>query len=298
MSKTPASPLLGASDSESDTRVERPRSQRSAGSKRSKASIRSAHSDESTPLLSRRDDSGYGNESAANNRSSSPAAASLSSLNEGTGKKGRSRFRTPTIIALFSLLVVVVVILCLGFAAPAIVEEYAMQAALFEPTDLSIDSFTPHGVKARIQGTFSLDGSRVQKKPVRDLGRFSTWIARAIESRPSKVEVYLPDQDNILLGTADVAPIVVSIRDGDITYLDFTTDLEPGDDNGTRGIKRIANDWIKGELDQLKITGKAHVSLKSGIFPLGTQTISKSVTFKGMYFSAPIVHTDILRNKC
>ena len=287
MSKNPASPLLGDNDSESDTRVGRPASHRSNRSKRSKASVRSTNSDESTPLLSRSDESGYGNEPATNNGASSPDAASLISANEGDNAKKRSRFRTPTIIALSTLIVLVVVILGLGFAAPAVVEEYAMQAALFEPTDLSIDSFTTNGIKARIQGKFSLDGSRVERKPVRDLGRFSTWIARAIETRPSKVEVYLPDQDNILLGTADVAPIVVSIRDGDVTNLDFTADLEPGDDNGMRGIKRVANDWIKGDLEQLKVMGKAHVSLKSGIFPLGTQTISKSIVFKGILSCYP-----------
>ena len=283
MAKGPTSPLLEGDHSGSDTRVERPRSYKSGRSKRSRASIISAHSDESTPLLSRNDEHGHGTDPATNSRPSSPAAASFSSTPEGDSGKRKSRLRRPIVIALSSLLVLVVVILGLGFGAPAIVEEYANQAAVFEPTDLSIDSFTAHGVKARIQGKFRLDGSRVQRKAVRDLGRAGTWIARAVESKPSKAEVYLPDQDNILLGTADVAPIVVSIRDGDVTNLNFTTDLEPGDDNGRRGIKRVANDWIKGELEQLRIVGKAQVPLKSGIFSLGTQTISKSIVFKSIH---------------
>ena len=181
-------------------------------------------------------------------------------------------------MALSLLSAVVIVILGLGFAAPAVVEEYAKEAVVFEPTDLSIDSFTTSGVKARIRGNFRLDAAKVQKKPVRDLGRAGTWIARAVESRPSYVKVTLPEYDDILLGTALVPSLVVDIRDGHTTYVDFTADLEPGDADG---IRRIANDWIDGRLGQLRVQGKANVALKSGIFSLGTQTFSQTLEFKG-----------------
>ena len=186
-----------------------------------------------------------------------------------------------------------VVILCIGFAAPAIVEQYAKQAMVFEPTDLSIDSFTSTGVRARIQGDFTLDGSRVEKKPVRDLGRAGTWIARAVESRQSKVEVYLPEYDNLLLGTADVPPIIVDIRDGHTTHIDFLSDLQAGDRDG---IRRMAMDWVEGRLGQLSVRGVAEVPLKSGIFSLGTQSLVQTMTFSSEQTMDPVVKSAALRS--
>ena len=179
------------------------------------------------------------------------------------------------------LSLVLVTILALGFAAPAVVEEYAKEAMVFEPTDLSIDSLTSDGVRARVQGDFSLDALRVHKKPTRDLGRLGTWIARKVESRPSKVEVFLPEYDDLLLGTALVPSIVVDIRNGHTTHVDFITDLKAG---SLDGIRRIANDWIDGRLTQLIVTGEAKVGLKSGLFSLGTQDIRQSLVFKGLAF--------------
>lgn len=188
----------------------------------------------------------------------------------------------------------IVVILCLGFAAPEIVEEYARDAMVFEPTDLSIDSFTSTGVRARIRGEFTLDGSRVQKKPVRDLGRAGTWIARAVESKRSKVKVFLPEYGDLLLGTADVPPIVVDIRDGHTTHLDFLTDLAAGD---LDGIRRMANDWLEGRIGDLSIRGVADVPLKSGIFGLGTQSLSETIVFKGKYSEELIPKPDNARSR-
>lgn len=161
------------------------------------------------------------------------------------------------------------------------VEEYAKEAMVFEPTNLSIDSFTATGVRARIQGDFKLDGSRVHRRPVRDLGRAGTWIARKVESKQSKVEVYLPEYDDILLGTADVPPIVVDIRDGHTTSIDFLSDLSAGD---LDGIRRMANDWLEGRFERLTVRGVADVPLKSGIFGLGTQSIVETIVFSGEYF--------------
>ena len=174
----------------------------------------------------------------------------------------------------------VVVILCLGFAAPEVVKEYAKEAMVLEPTDLSIDSFTSTGVRARVQADFTLDASRVQKKPVRDIGRVGTWIARAVESRRSKVKVFVPEYGNLLLGTADVPPIEVDIRDGHTTHLDFLTDLSAGD---LAGIRQITHDWLDGRIGSLSVRGLADVSLKSGIFGLGTQSLAETMMFNGEY---------------
>ena len=283
MSDNPASPLLGDAGSE-QSRSERQPSQRSKTSTRSKHSNQSKHSEESTPLLS--EDANHRNYGDAPVRDESPSAAaspSRSLQNDGPSK-GKSSRRWPTIAALAILGLIVIFILCLGFAAPEIVGEYAREALVFEPTDLSIDAFTSTGVRARIRGDFTLDGARVRKKPVRDLGRAGTWIARAVESKQSKVKVFLPEYGNLLLGTADIPPILVDIRDGHTTHLDFLSDLAAGDMDG---IRRMANDYLEGRIGDLNIRGVAEVPLKSGIFGLGTQNIADTIMIKGQYSEEP-----------
>lgn len=164
----------------------------------------------------------------------------------------------------------------LGFVTPAVVQEYAVQAVTFEPTSLSIDSLTASGVRARIQGDFTMDASKVKKKPVRDLGRFGTWIARKVQSGESEIEVSLLEYGNVVLGTADVPSMTLDIRNGHTTRIDFLSDLQPGD---VDGIRRIAKDWIDGRLGQLRVLGKASVPLKSGLFNLGKQSISQTMVF-------------------
>ena len=109
----------------------------------------------------------------------------------------------------------------------------------------------------------------------------------AIESKSSKVEVYVPEYGNELLGTAAVPPVVISVRNQVITHVDILTDLEPGDKDG---IRQIANDWIEGRLGQLRLLGKANIGLKSGIFGLGTHLISQSLLFEGMLIAIPLDH--------
>ena len=268
MSDNPTSPLLGPELK----RDERPISQRSSSSSHAKRlQSSSITSDESTPLLARESD-------RHDNDTDSRAATSLKSLQDGGSSKSKAGRRWPTLVALSILSGVIITILGLGFAMPAVVEEYAKAAAVFEPSDLSIDSFTASGVRARIRGDFRLDASRVQKKSVRDLGRFGTWIARAVETRPSDMKVYLPEYDDVLLGAASVPPIVASIRNMETTHLDFLVDLERGD---VDGIRRVANDWLDGRLGQLRVVAEAEIPLKSGIFSLGTQRISESLVFQG-----------------
>ena len=277
MSENPSSPLLGAEE------TRRPPSQKSRASTRSRRSKASQNSGETSPLLGNNEDHrAYGDAPAYDE---SAAASSLRSLQDGSSSK-KSRRRWPSIFAFVLLCLIMVAILGLGFAAPAVVEEYAKEAVLFEPTNLSIESFTSTGVKARIQGDFKLDGSRVRRKPVRDLGRAGTWIAGAVESKQSNVQVYLPEYGGILLGTAIVPPILVSIRNGVTTHVDFVADLSAGD---LDGLRRMANEWLEGRIGSLSVYGIADIPLKSGIFSLGTQSISETVVFKGKSFSITII---------
>jgi hypothetical protein len=248
-------------------------------SKQSAQSSRSLLSEESTPLLSRSDDAPrYDGES--DRLISSRAASSLRSLqnqDQEPPKASESR-RWPSIIALTVLGALVIAIMGLGFFVPAVMEEYAKESLVIEPTSLSIDSFTATGVRARIQVDFQLDASRVKKDSVRNIGRAGTWIAREVESGESIVQVYLPEYDNLLLGTAKVPKVVVNIRDGHTTHVDFLADLEPGE---LDGIRRLANDWLEGRLGQLRVQGQTNVDLKSGLIPLGTQNVSESFILEG-----------------
>ncbi|TVY49999.1 hypothetical protein LOCC1_G000128 [Lachnellula occidentalis] len=264
MSDNPSSPLLGSSD--------RP------------ISNHSQHDDdhEITPLLSRSDSTPRydGTEDDEQERRPSPAATSLRSLQNGHGstKSPKPRRRWPTVIAISILGLVAIAILTGAFLAPAAVEEYAKEALVIEPTNLSIDSFTATGVRARVQANIRMDASRVKNKDVRNIGRFGTWIAREIETKESEVQVYLPELGNILLGTATVPRVVVDIRNGRTTGIDFFTDLEPGN---IEGIRQVANDWLEGRLHKLRLLGKANVGIKSGLISLGTQSISESLEFEG-----------------
>lgn len=238
-----------------------------------------AHAEESTPLLQR--DANHpnnGNGPANRNDPATLATSSLRSLQNFDPGKGKGS-RWPTIVALVLLSLIITTTLVLGFATPEIIDEYAKDAAVFNSVFLSIDSFTTSGVKARIQGDFTVDASRVHKKPVRDLGRFGAWIAQAVESKNSEVKVYLPEYGEVLLGTAYVPGFVVDIRDGHTTRVDFVCDLVAGD---VDGIRAILNDWIEGRLGQLRVQGVAKVGLKSGLFSLGDYQFTRSLVFQGL----------------
>lgn len=309
MADNPPSPIIGTSAEADRGRSVRSTSQISRTSEQSKhsqfselsseqskiaasaASIRSqqsrhsdgsAHAEESTPLLQRdANHPNYGDGPADSNDPASIAASSLRSLHNFDPGRGKGR-GWPTIVALVLLSLTITTILVLGFAAPEIVDEYVKEATVFTPIYLSIDSFTSSGVKARIQGDFTLDASRVHKKPVRDLGRFGTWITQAVESKNSEVTIYLPEYGEVLLGTAYVPGIVVDIRDGHTTRVDFLCDLVAGD---VDGIRAILNDWIEGRLGQLRVQGVAKVGLKSGLFSLGAYRFSRSLLFQGLCLS-------------
>ncbi|KAJ5149505.1 hypothetical protein N7448_001083 [Penicillium atrosanguineum] len=235
-------------------------------------------SSESTPLLQRRDDdiNTYGTE----RRLSQSSAASH--LEDGSPKK-RSRVRWPTVISLALLTTAILAILLFAFAAPAVVKEYAQQAAVFKPTTLSIDSTTSEGVRARVQGEFVMDAGRVKSKSMRNFGRLATWIAREVETGESDVDVYLPEYGNVLVGNATVPSIKVNIRNGHHNQVDFLTDLKAGD---IKGIHAVALDWMEGRLGRLSIKGRATIHLKSGLIGLGAQTITDTVTFEEKDFPA------------
>ncbi|KAF7114325.1 hypothetical protein CNMCM5793_008277 [Aspergillus hiratsukae] len=239
-------------------------------------------SSESTPLLVRRDDGDIVAYGTAPRRASASSSASETSRLHKYSKRWNGRIKWQFLCALVTM-IPVVSILVFVYVAPAVVKEYAKEAAIFKPTDISINSTTADGVRTRIQGKFVLDADRVQKQGVRTLGRLVTWISREVETGQSEVQVYLPDYGNILVGTASLPSIKVNVQNGHTNNVDFLADLTAGD---LQGIRAVADDWIEGRLGQLRLNGKAIVHLKSGLLSLGEKIVTHSVTFEDKDFPA------------
>ncbi|KAK7890782.1 hypothetical protein LTR67_007992 [Exophiala xenobiotica] len=236
----------------------------------------SLHASERTPLLSGAENSESGSVNQLNGAVDQPNdAASISESLEPTPSKKQKRW--PTIIALTTLCLAVL-IACFGFALPSVIEEYAKEAVVFEPTNLSIDSFASFGIRARVQGTLYLDAKRVSNKATRDLGRFGTWIAREVQSGESEVNVYLPEYDNVLLGTATIPPVKVNIRNQHQNHVDILADLEPGDMDGVR---RIVKNFMDHKLNELTVNAVATLPIRSGLIKLPKQTVSQVLQFQG-----------------
>ncbi|KAF9887854.1 hypothetical protein FE257_009514 [Aspergillus nanangensis] len=237
-------------------------------------------SNESTPLLHRRDDdlSAYGGTESVR-RSSSTSRDST--VPENTSKL-RGRIRWPILCGAIAL-TAVVAILVFVFVAPAVVKQYAQEAVVLKPTNLSIESATADGMRTRIRADVVLDADRVRKSPVRNLGRFVTWIAREVETGQSDVQVYLPEYGNVLVGTASVPSVKLRIQNGHVNHIDFFADVVAGD---IPGIRSVAMDWLEGRLGHLRVKGAATLHLTSGILSLGEQLLSDSVTFEESDFPA------------
>lgn len=231
---------------------------------------------ESAPLLSSGSDTPH-YDGTQQDGADSASIRSRRSDGSATAKKASSRRRWPSIIAMIILGLLSVAIIVLAFFVPAAVEEYAKEAAVLEPTNLSLESITTDGVRARIQANFKLDGSKVRNEHVRRIGGVATWLVRELGTDATKVNVYLPEYDNVLLGSAGVPPLTIKIN-GQNTAIDFVADLIPGE---AESIRAIANEWLEGRLGRLRFQGKADIKLKTGIIPLGTHAVSESLTVEG-----------------
>ncbi|KAI0137397.1 hypothetical protein BJ170DRAFT_605721 [Xylariales sp. AK1849] len=250
-----------------------------AATAKNKAAAQERHeSGETTPLLSSSADTPrYDGEHDGPDRDAAASIRSRHSDAISTHSTKKSSRRWPSFIAMGILGIIMVVIIALAFIVPDAVQEYAKQAAVVEPTNLSLDSITTDGVKARIQANFHLDGSRVANDHVRRVGRAATWVANQLATEETKVAVSLPDYDNIVLGTAVIPSLVINLRDGYTTSFDFVTDIAAGD---VEGIRSIANEWLEGRLERLRLKGTTDLTLHSGLLPLGTHNIAESLVFE------------------
>lgn len=190
-----------------------------------------------------------------------------------------SRKTSPSFVALVLFLCAsLITILLVGFFAPAAASKYAKEALVLDVTSLSVDSLTDHGVRVRIQATIKVDAKRVTSSAVRSLGRAGTWMVRNVSTDVAKINVYLPDYAGGLLGTATAPPMVIRVRNGQTTELDFVSDVELG---SREVIRNLANDYLTGRLGRVRVLGVADLSLRSGLLNFGAQKISEEVAFEG-----------------
>ncbi|KAK4248662.1 RAVE protein 1 C terminal-domain-containing protein [Corynascus novoguineensis] len=233
---------------------------------------------ESTPLLSSSTTPRYdGDRDDAHPADTTSVASRNTGATSARSDKSKST-RWPSIIAMTVLGLFTLAAMVLAFIVPTALQEYAKEAVVIEPTNLSLESLTSNGIRARIQLNFRVEAQRVANEHFRRVGRAVTWVARELGAEETKIRFYLPDYNNVLLGTAGLPPLKASIVDGHNNEVDFVAELAPGD---AEGIRTIANDWLKGRLNTVQIRGHADVELKSGIIPLGTHTIVESMTFEG-----------------
>lgn len=190
------------------------------------------------------------------------------------------RRRWATIISLVVLSTLAILIMLLGFFVPDAMQTYAVQAATVD-LEKVVPEFTDSGARVRIRASFSMRSSNVESGSIRNLGVLGTWIAREVEtSGESRIQVTLPEYGAAVLGTAVLPPLKVKVVDGQTTHLDFTTELIPP--SSVDPLRGLFDDWVKGNLDHIKVAGDVRVSLRSGILRLPSSHIFQTLLISGM----------------
>lgn len=186
-----------------------------------------------------------------------------------------------SIAAIIGLSLAFTCIIIGAFVIPASVEQYGKHALVIEPKGMSIDSFTRTGVRARVQADFYLDASRCKNSAMRNVGRLGMYVAHYLESEPTEVKVYLPEYDNMHVGTAKVPKVKASVRNGEVTRLDFVADVKPGK---ITNLQRITDDFMRGRMGELTMKGMADVPVSCSWLPwipLGTTKLAPTIVLEG-----------------
>jgi len=189
--------------------------------------------------------------------------------------------RKLALIAVVLVCLSAISILSLGLFAPSAAAQYAKEAVVLDITSLSLDSFTINGLKVRTKATVLIDDSRVKRKAIRTLGRTGAWIINTISTDATKIDIYLPDYDGGHLGTVSAPPMTIVVRNGQITKLDFVSDLKLG---SLHTIRSLSIDYLFGALGKIMVLGVADLGLKLGLLHLGTLKISEEMAFEGSIY--------------
>lgn len=230
---------------------------------------------ETEPLLageSSAADTSYGSQAVTSD------AASDAPSSQGSVKAQKSKRRWPSLVAMLLLGSVFITTIVLGYLVPPAVQKYIEKAVVLEPTGLSLDSISLTGIRARVQGNFRMDATRVEDDTARRIGRIAMSIMRTVGAEQTHIKLYVPGYDNAMVGSAIVPPLDLNLVDGQNTFIDVVTDLKLGDN---ASIKKIVNDWLTGKISELEVKTATVLQLKSGIIPLGTHDIVESMVLEG-----------------
>ena len=194
-----------------------------------------------------------------------------------TGSPPKKR-RWCTFIVLILLCVVSLGILLIGFFAPAAAERYAREAVILNVTSISVESFTHDGMKVRVKADVKVDASRVNNGFVRNMGKVGTLAVRVISIEEGWLNVFLLDNKTTPLGKVKLPPMVVDVQDGHTNSYDIFTDVEPV---SLETAKKLAEDYLDGNLHSVKLMGTTELNMRSGILPLGNQRLSETLEIEG-----------------
>lgn len=245
-----------------------------------KVTSKTRHEDiaaESEPLLAG-DSNGAGPSYGSQAPADDAASEAPSSSSQAPAKPTKSKRRWPSLVAMLLLGIVVITVIVLGFLLPPAVQTYIEKAVVLEPTALSLDSISLTGIKARVQGNFRMDATRVEDPTARRIGRIAMSIMRTVGAEQTHVKLFVPNYDNAMVGSATVPPLTLNLVDGQITLIDVVADLSLGDN---ASIKKIVNDWLTGKISELEVKTATALQLKSGFIPLGTHDVVESLVLEG-----------------
>lgn len=202
-------------------------------------------------------------------------AASGKSIDiEAPSKKRRPRAHA----ALLLLCIALVGIPMMAFLGLGVAERYAREAVMVNVTSVSVESFTPRGVQARVKASVHVDASRVGNRFIRNFGRFGTTIVKKISTEKGQLHVFLVDYGRSLLGNASVPPMVIDVRNGHSNDYDFVSDVEPV---SLESAQEVVKDYLDGNLDSLRVMGTTRLKLRLGILPLGKKWFKETMKFEG-----------------
>lgn len=204
--------------------------------------------------------------------------------------KQKRRWRWPSIIALTTLLVIIIAIIIFAFIAPSVLREYAQQAAEIDTPRFALEEVSKDSVKIRVKVDGRLNADKVKGGFTRNIGRFATALGGRVSAGATTVSIISDSHKTLAL--VSLPPQALNIRNGKWNHLDVPSEIEPKD---LEAIKKLAQDALRGDMEELALTGAANIPLKVRGISLGTHAFSEKVTFEGTscpgYFGTDLLQT-------
>ncbi|KAI5778198.1 hypothetical protein EDC01DRAFT_622872 [Geopyxis carbonaria] len=210
----------------------------------------------------------------------SPLLPHLSPIDLSTHRRSR---QWPKTVALFALLWSIILILLMGFFAPATGKSYAEGAVVVNVSNVSVYSYTENGANVHVAGTVHVNANLVENLFIRTFGRLGSSLLQRVHLGNSTLRMSLPAYADTVVGTAVFPAMTLDIRNGRSTKLDIIFVVEP---TSPTIVTSVIQDYIQGTLDYLIIHGEASVGVRSGWLRLGRTLMFKDFVLKGLKWYA------------